>query len=147
MTEQADEAVTVWFCIRKMLRSNLGRDASYPDWGFPWMSSLPPDKRRESTSRRPQSLPSKSFPIQRSFYRRVLSSRMPPSSGSKNKRSKVALPPAPCCVYWQGRRIAQKKEHTQGYRASCSYKKQVSHKSPALEQHSEDSCPQQFSGN
>jgi hypothetical protein len=43
-TEQVDVAVTLHSCIREMHGSTPRRGISYPDWGFSWLSSVPPGK-------------------------------------------------------------------------------------------------------
>jgi hypothetical protein len=47
---QADATVTLWTCIRKVFRSNLGHDTVNSDSSFPWFSSIPPRKFRDSNS-------------------------------------------------------------------------------------------------
>jgi hypothetical protein len=35
--------------IQEVLGSNLFSETGYPDWGFSWFSSVPPDKFRDIT--------------------------------------------------------------------------------------------------
>jgi hypothetical protein len=37
--------------------SNLARDTNYPDWGLPWLFSVPPGKYRDNTSDRNSFIP------------------------------------------------------------------------------------------
>jgi hypothetical protein len=48
-------------CILEVFGSILGRDIGHSEWNFWWFSSVLPEKFRDSTSLRPQQLPSKSF--------------------------------------------------------------------------------------
>jgi hypothetical protein len=71
-TKQVALAVTLSSCIREVLGSNLGRDISYPDWGFSCFSSVPPGKCQDSIAITPRAFPSKSFSINRSFCHPII---------------------------------------------------------------------------
>jgi hypothetical protein len=42
-------AVTLLTRIREVPCSNLGRNTDYSDWGFSWISAVPPEKQLHST--------------------------------------------------------------------------------------------------
>jgi hypothetical protein len=76
--------LNIYVTIREVLCSNIGWDTSCHDWGFSWMSSVPPDNCRERTLTIPLPFPLKSYidhysPIRRkcnNFYIRNLNIRI-----------------------------------------------------------------------
>jgi hypothetical protein len=62
MTEEAGLGVKLKTCIQEVFGSNLGQDTGYSDGDLSLLSSVPPDKCRDSTSSRPRPFPSKSLP-------------------------------------------------------------------------------------
>jgi hypothetical protein len=50
ITERRGRMVNTLALCSGSLGSNLGLETDYPDWDFSWSSSVPPGKRRDSTS-------------------------------------------------------------------------------------------------
>jgi hypothetical protein len=61
------EWVTPLLRIREVPGSNIAPETGYSDWGFSWVSSVPPGECRIDILKRPRPLPSKFFPIHHSL--------------------------------------------------------------------------------